>query len=180
MSRVTKVVGILFSLVLLVFCAGFVLPSQVHVEREITINAAPEEIFALVSDFHAWETWSPWAKLDPNAEMDISGLGLGQTMAWSSDNPQVGEGTQEITAIEAPHLLKTHLEFAGQGLADATFMLTPKNETTAVTWSLDTNMREGVSLLMQPINTYLGFMMDSMVGRDYETGLNNLKLEAET
>lgn len=180
MSFVTKAIGILVSLVLLVFGAGFILPSQVHIERNVTINAAPEEVFALVSDFHAWEAWSPWAKLDPNAEMNISGLGLGQTMAWSSDHPQVGKGTQEITAIEAPHLLKTHLVFAGQGLADATFVLTPAGEATAVTWSLDTNMREGVSVPMQPINTYLGFMMDSMVGQDYETGLHNLKIAAET
>lgn len=47
-------------------------------------------------------------------------------------------------------------------------------------WSLDSDMREGVPLLMQPISTYFGFLMDGMIGPDYETGLQNLKALAES
>ncbi|MGB3199628.1 MAG: SRPBCC family protein [Nodosilinea sp.] len=56
----------------------------------ILVDPPPEQVYALVSDFTAWDSWSPWAKLDPNAEMTISGTGLAQTMSWDSDNPQVG------------------------------------------------------------------------------------------
>ena len=111
--------------------------------------------------------------------MTVTGSGLGQKMIWASDDPEVGEGSQEITALEAPTFLKTHLEFNGQGIADASFELIPGDGVTEVVWSLDSDMREGVPVLAQPISTYFGFAMDSMVGKDYETGLQNLKAVVE-
>ncbi len=179
MSLLKTFVSVLFALVVLVIAGGYLLPSTVHVERDIVIDAPPEQVYALLSDFSAWEGWSPWAKLDPNAAMTISGSGLGQTMSWASDNPKVGQGTQTIVALEAPNALTTHLEFGDMGSADATFTLLPEDDQTHVVWSLDSNMREGVPLLAQPINTYFGFLMDSMVGNDYEVGLQNLKNLAE-
>ena len=175
MSLLKKIVGALLSLIIVLFGAGFLLPSNVHVERELIINASPADVFALVSDFKAWDAWSPWAKIDPAAEMTITGSGMGQTMTWASKDPQVGNGTQEIVEIESPRYLKTQLEFDGQGVANAAFNLTPENGATRINWSLDTDMREGTPVWMQPINTYLGFFMDSMVGKDYEQGLKNLK-----
>ena len=59
---------------------GFALPSHVHVERQTTIQATPDRVFARVGDFRQWEAWSPWANIDPDADMHISGSGLGQTM----------------------------------------------------------------------------------------------------
>ena len=55
----------------------------------------------------------------------------------------------------------------------------PENGATQIIWSLDTDMREGAPVWMQPLNTYLGFFMDAMVGKDYEQGLQNLKDVAE-
>jgi uncharacterized protein YndB with AHSA1/START domain len=179
MSLLKTFVGVLFALVVLVIAGGYLLPSTVHVERDILIDAPPEQVYSLISDFSAWEGWSPWAKLDPNAAMTISGSGLGQTMSWASENPQVGQGTQTIVALDAPNALTTHLEFGNMGSADATFTLLPEDDQTRVVWSLDSDMREGVPLREQPINTYFGFLMNSMVGSDYEVGLQNLKALAE-
>lgn len=175
-----KIAGGLITSLLLAFVIGFALPSQVHVERSLLISAPPTEIFPLVSDFNQWDTWSPWADMDPNAEMTISGSGVGQTMQWRSDDPQVGSGTQEVTGLEPPNQVTTHLDFGDQGVANATLKLTPKDDDTLVSWTLDTDMREGVPTLMQPISTYFGFFMDSMIGKDYEAGLSNLKSLAES
>lgn len=180
MSWLKKSVGAIAALIIFVIGTGFLLPSTVHVERDITIKASPETVYALVSNFKQWEGWSPWANLDPDAEMTITGSGLGQTMTWSSEDPQVGQGCQEIIDLEPPYFVKTHLEFEDQGSADAAFDLTPADEGTHVVWSLDSDMREGVPLLMQPISTYFGFLMDRMIGPDYETGLQNLKALAES
>jgi uncharacterized protein YndB with AHSA1/START domain len=178
-SLLKKIVGYGLGLIGFLVLGSFLLPSHVHVERDIVINAPPEAVYALVSDFQAWDAWSPWANLDPDAEMTITGTGIGQTMTWASENPQVGRGSQVIAAMDAPHTLTTHLDFGNMGLADATFTLTPEGEQTQVTWTLDTDMRAGVPLLQQPLNTYFGFLMDSMVGKDYETGLQNLKTVVE-
>lgn len=180
MPLIQKLAGAFLGVVILVIVAGFLLPSKVHVERSLLIDAPPEEIYALISDFGAWGDWSPWAELDPDASMQITGSGLGQKMVWSSQSPQVGSGTQEITGLDAPDYLETHLDFGANGEADAAFRLIPEGEKTQVIWSLDTDMREGVPLLKQPVNTYLGLLMDSMVGQDYETGLTNLKALVES
>jgi len=159
---------------------GFLLPSQVHVERKILINASPEQVFAQVSDFNAWNAWSPWAKLDPNATMNIVGSGLGQTMTWQSKDPKVGSGSQKITQIDSPRKLTTQIDFGEMGISDASFVLEPIDGKTLVTWSLDTDMREGKPLMKQPINTYIGLFMDSMLGKNYEAGLANLKAVVES
>lgn len=170
------VVGLIVVVVLL----GFVLPDRVHLEREATINAPQEEVYALISDFGAWDRWSPWAKIDPDAEYSFSGDGVGQRMEWKSDHPDVGSGAQEITAMDPPNSLTTFLDFGDMGQANAAFTLSPaEGGATKVVWSFDTNMREGVPVYMQPMSTYFGFMMEGMLGPQYEEGLANLKQAAE-
>lgn len=180
MSLVKKLVGGLLGVIVAAIALGFVLPSGVHVEREAVIDAQPETVFQYVSDFDRWEAWSPWAQKDPDAAMTVTGSGLGQTMVWHSENPEVGAGSQEIIELSDPDKVKTHLEFGDRGRADATFQLVPENGKTHVFWSLDTDMRDGVPVLQQPLSTYMGFLMDSMVGKDYEAGLANLKSVVES
>jgi hypothetical protein len=35
--------------------------------RAATISAPAAVVFSQVNDFHKWEAWSPWAKMDPAA-----------------------------------------------------------------------------------------------------------------
>lgn len=174
-----KVIGSVAAALVVLVGLGFVLPDKAHVEREILIDAPTAEVFALVSDFNQWSRWSPWADLDPNAAYEITGTGVGHRMSWTSEDPNVGSGVQTVTAIEAPSRLVTHLEFGDMGKADATFSLTPQDGATRVVWALDSKMRAGVPVWMQPVATYMGFFMDGMVGKDYEKGLARLKAAAE-
>jgi hypothetical protein len=59
-------------------------PSEYRVARSATIAAPAPEVFAQVNDFHKWEGWSPWAKLDPNAKTAFEGAsaGEGAVFAW--------------------------------------------------------------------------------------------------
>ncbi|MGF1460187.1 MAG: SRPBCC family protein [Leptolyngbyaceae cyanobacterium] len=180
MAFVKRIAGVLLAGVLVLIGVSYLLPSQVHIERAITIDAAPSAVFALISDFEAWSKWSPWAELDPDATLEISGSGMGQQIIWSSDSPQVGSGSQTIVQMDAPNYLQTHLDFGANGEADATFQLSPQGKQTQVIWMLDTDMRQSVPLVKQPLNAYLGLLMDAMVGQDYEAGLQNLKTLAES
>ncbi|WP_299415846.1 SRPBCC family protein [Acaryochloris sp. IP29b_bin.148] len=175
MSLFKRVMGGVLGLFVIVFLGGFILPSTVHVERSLAIHARPTDIYPLVSDLTQWSSWSPWAKMDPNMVLTVAGTDVGQTMHWQSEDPMVGTGTQEITALTSPSEVKTHLDFGTQGQAEAAFKLTPQDDDTLVVWSLDTDLRAGVPLLMQPLSTYFRFVIDSAVGQDYETGLANLK-----
>lgn len=175
-----NILGGVLAIIAIVIVLGFVLPDHVELERETVIDAPQEEVYALVSDFAAWNAWSPWAQIDPDAEYTLSGDGVGQTMSWESDHPEVGSGSQTITAMDPPNSVATALDFGEMGEADATFTLSPAGDgATKVVWSFETNMREGVPLHMKPMSTFFGFMMDGMLGPQYEEGLANLKRVAE-
>ncbi|MBY0423494.1 MAG: SRPBCC family protein [Parvularculaceae bacterium] len=169
-----------FAFAVIVVGLGFLLPDRVHVERSVMINAPREEVFARVADFRRWNEWSPWADLDPKTAYEISGSGLGSRMVWSSTNPKVGSGSQEIVGYEPPSVLKTKLDFGGNGGGEATMTLIDEHGATKVVWTLDTRMRAGVPVYMQPVGTYMGFFMDGMIGKDYEKGLAKLKAAAES
>jgi uncharacterized protein YndB with AHSA1/START domain len=175
-----KILGGIIGFIALVFALGFVLPDRAHLEREIIIEAPAEEVYALVSDFSAWEEWSPWAKMDPQAEYELTGAGVGQTMVWHSDHPNVGDGKQEIIALAEPGHVVTRLNFGPMGVADAAFTLTPiTGDRTKVVWSFDSNMREGTPTHLKPVLTYMGYVMGPMLGPVYDEGLQNLKQAAE-
>ena len=72
-------------------------PSKFEVERTATIAAPQADLFAQVNDFHKWDAWSPWARLDPDAKVTIEGAeaGEGAIMSWAG-NDKVGKGTSTI------------------------------------------------------------------------------------
>jgi hypothetical protein len=53
-------------------------PADFRVERTTNIAAAQADVFARVNDFHKWDAWSPWAKLDPDAKVTFEGPESGQ------------------------------------------------------------------------------------------------------
>ena len=67
---------VLLALVIIVLAfVGFVAlqPAEFRVTRSATVAAPPAAVFAQVNDFHNWQAWSPWAKLDPAAKSTFSG-----------------------------------------------------------------------------------------------------------
>ncbi len=48
-------------------------PAEFRITRSATISAPPAELFAQVNDFHKWDAWSPWAKLDPTMKQTYEG-----------------------------------------------------------------------------------------------------------
>lgn len=67
---------------LAVIVAGFMgvvamRPSEYRVARTATISAPAPAVFAQVNDFHKWEAWNPWAKLDPAMKQTYEGAPAG-------------------------------------------------------------------------------------------------------
>ena len=168
----------LAGLIVILIALGFVLPDNAHVERSIVVNAPPEKVYALVADLNEADKWQPWAAMDAGITQEITGSGVGQKQSWKSK--KLGDGSQEITSLNPPTHVDYALDFGAQGVATAAIQIEPADAgATKVVWSLDANMRKGVPIYMQPISTYMGFFMDGMIGKDYETGLANLKRVAE-
>jgi hypothetical protein len=161
--------------ILVVIAVTATRPDSFHIERSASISAPSERVHGLINDFHQWERWSPWEKLDPAMTKTYSGAdkGVGASYAWSG-NDEVGEGKQSITA-SAPEAIVLDLHFMRpiEARNTTTFRFQPEANGTRVTWSMDGR------------NNFVGkffslFMdMDKMVGPDFERGLSNLKSVAE-
>jgi Polyketide cyclase / dehydrase and lipid transport len=137
-------------------------PSEFKVVRSTTISAPAPAAFAQVNDFHKWEAWNPWGKLDPTMKQAYEGApaGTGAIYTWSGDN-EVGEGRMTITESR-PSATNT-----------AEFTFKPEGNQTAVRWSMTGNnnfMAKAVHLFMN---------MDKMVGGQFDKGLASMKSVVE-
>jgi hypothetical protein len=73
-----KKILLVLLLLILAFCVVVALrPADFRITRSITVAAPAAAIFPLVNDFHQWEAWSPWAKLDPKMSQDYGGSPAG-------------------------------------------------------------------------------------------------------
>jgi polyketide cyclase/dehydrase/lipid transport protein len=168
----------LLIVVLIVAVLGYAAtrPDALHVQRSATIKAPADRIFPLINDFHSWSAWSPYEKMDPGMKRTFSGPanGKGAVYEWEG-NSQVGQGRMEITDTSDPSRVTIKLDFIKpfEGHNTAEFALVPQGDSTTVTWSMDGQSPYVVKLMGVFIN------MDNMVGKDFETGLTNLKTVAE-
>jgi uncharacterized protein YndB with AHSA1/START domain len=151
-------------------------PDTFTMHRTTTIKAPPEKIMALVSDFHNWQAWSPWEKLDPKMQRTFSGpaSGKGAVYEWQG-NSDVGRGRMEVIDVAAPTSITIELAFKEpvETTNITQFVLTPQGENTTVTWNMNGPM-PFVSKIMSVFSS-----METLVGPDFEKGLAQLKAAAE-
>jgi uncharacterized protein YndB with AHSA1/START domain len=171
-----KIALALIALITLLLLFALTRPDSFSVERRLHMQAPPEKVFALVSDFHHWPAWSPWEKLDPSMTRTHSGAasGVGAVYAWKG-NDDVGAGRMEITAAQVPGQVDIKLDFLRPFESSNTtrFTLTPKDGGTEFVWTMQGPMPY-ISKLMSVFVS-----MDKMIGPDFEAGLKNLKAAAE-
>ena len=72
--------------------------------------------------------WSPWAEKSDDTEYRFEGpaQGVGSIMRWSSENPEVGNGSQEITASVPYSSLQIELNIDGMDSCQSSYTLEPK------------------------------------------------------
>ena len=175
MLTVLKWLFYLIAAIAIIIVGGsFLLPAQAVVTRSTEIAAPPDKVFAIVGDLRRFNEFSPWADLDPNIKYTFEGpeSGIGQKMNWTSDNADVGNGSQTITRYEPPNFLETQLDFGMRGRPVASFDLVPSTSGTKATWTFKSDL-EGIPA------KWFGLMFDRWIGADYEKGLAKLKAVAE-
>src|SRR4051794_35771156 len=152
-------------------------PPEFRVTRSITIDAPPSAVFPRVNNFHNWEDWSPWAKLDPAARSTFEGPAAGTGAVFhGAGNEKVGEGGMTTTESRPDELIRIRLEFLKPFAATntATFTFKPEGDGTAVTWTM-----EGKNgFLCKAFGLFVD--MDKMIGGDFEKGLAVMKSLVET
>ncbi|THJ23800.1 MAG: polyketide cyclase [Nitrospira sp. CG24D] len=151
-------------------------PDTFQVQRSTHIAAPPEKVFERIEDLHQWASWSPWEKRDPAMKKSYSGApqGAGAALDWDGNN-DVGTGRMEIVSTVPPSRVVIKLDFLKPFEAhnQAEFTLEGGDTATTVTWA----MHGPQPFMMKVMDLVMG--MDRMVGKDFETGLANLKQLAE-
>ncbi len=174
MVKIIALVVVVLLVALLVFAATK--PDTFRVQRSTSINAPPEKIIALINDYRSWGAWSPWEKKDPAMKRTYSGAasGKGAVYAWEG-NKDVGQGRMEITGTSSPSKVRIKLDFIKPFEAHniVEFTLQPGGDSTNVTWEMQGHTPYFAKII------HVFFDMDRMVGKDFETGLANLKSIAE-
>ncbi|MDE1153764.1 MAG: SRPBCC family protein [Micavibrio sp.] len=152
-------------------------PDDFRISRSATIAAPPAAVFAEVNDFHKWNAWSPWAKMDPACKNTFDGAdaGAGAIFAWAG-NSKVGEGRMTILESRAAELIRIRLEFFKPFKATnaAEFTFIPAADGTTVSWTMT-----GTNGFMGKL---IGTLMncDKMVGKQFAEGLAAIKTIVET
>jgi hypothetical protein len=159
--------------VLLAFAATQ--PDTFKVQRSASIKAPPDKLHGLINDMKVFNTWNPYNLKDPNIKGEYQGPQAGPGAAYHfAGNKDVGKGSIAITD-SSPSKVTMKLDmiepFEGHNVVE--FILVPRGDSTEVTWAM-----HGPSPYIGKVMG-LVFNMDSMIGRDFEAGLANLKAKAE-
>jgi Polyketide cyclase / dehydrase and lipid transport len=174
MFKIIALVVVVLLAALLIYAATK--PDTFRVQRSASINAPPEKIFSHINDFHSWGPWSPYEKKDPAMRRTYSGSanGRGAVYEWDGDKT-VGKGRIEITESSLPTKVTMALDMLTPFEAHniVVFTLDPKGDSTNVTWAMNGH----TPYIAKVVHVF--FDMDSMVGKDFETGLANLKTIVE-
>lgn len=165
---------------ILILAAGFIAmqPAAYTLSRSTQISAPPAEVYALINDFHRWEDWSPWAKLDPAMKTTYSGpaAGAGSVYHWESNKDDVGEGRMTILETVPAERVVINLEFIKPfaDTAHTEFRIRPDSGGSTVDWIMSGNHNFMTKAVMFAMGG-----MDKAVGPDFEKGLAQMKVAAE-
>ena len=144
---------------------------KINVSQSIIIKEKPKKIYAIISDFGQWQTWSPLLLAEPECNINTSKNGT--LYHWQGEI--VGEGKMRISEKSDKHdYLSAKLEFIKPWKSKSMiyFHLIEKSEGTELTWT----MKGGLPFFL----FWMKKSMEVFIGEDYRRGLGLLKDWIET
>ncbi len=158
------------------FVIGFLLPGQWAVEKGITINAPPENIYPFVANLkNGWPQWSEFDFQDPDIQYSYSGPEEGEGASRSWKSKKAGVGTQKIVKANPSTGVQFELVMEeGRFLLYGDITFTPQNNGTHVTW------KDHGDVGANPVMRYMMLFIEKITGPTLEKSLENLKTKVES
>ncbi|QDU79823.1 Bacterial transcription activator, effector binding domain [Polystyrenella longa] len=145
-----------------------------HVTRSIEIDASPEKVFGVVSDFNTWPKWSPWLIAEPEAKVTISSESnsVGSTYAWDGD--VTGAGELQWQKLDGPNYIESEIRFLRpmKSVSKVSFNIESVGSGSRIHWNMDGSLPWFLFWMVG--------MMNGWIGSDYDRGLKMLKEWIET
>ncbi len=164
---IAAIIGVLFIITLF-------LPSEMHVEQSITIDAPKPAVFKQVNDLKNWEKWSEWHLMDTTGIFDYSdpSSGQGAKMSWDSDDESLGSGSIEIIESKPYDYIKTRLSFYNEKFGNGEWTFNDIDGKTEVKWEMNGEL----GFLLK----WLKGTMENEVSKQFAEGLEKIKNLAES
>ena len=165
-------------LIVILLIVALFTKKEYGVIREVTINKPKSEVFEYVKLLKNQDNFSVWANRDPQMNKDYRGSDgtVGFVSSWDSKMKDVGKGEQEITKIADGERIDYELRFIEPfaSTSSAYMIFESVSDTqTKVKWGFTGKMK-------YPANLFLLTMdMEGMIGKDFQDGLNKLKMVLE-
>ncbi|GAB1148108.1 MAG: K(+)-transporting ATPase subunit F [Shewanella algae] len=178
--RFIKTLFILLALIMAVpLIAALFVKSDYQVTTNVVINRPVAEVYDYVKYLKNQDNFSVWAKMDPAMKRSYLGVDgtVGFVSAWKSDNPEVGQGEQEIVAMETNKRIDYELRFLTpfESTEPAYMLFEPyEGNRTNLSWSFKGHLDYPTNLM------FLFVDFETMIATDLLRGLSNLKLLLES
>lgn len=178
MRILKKILFTLITLISIVLIAGLFMEKKYTVEKEITINQPKDSVFNYIRYLKNQNEFGVWFKLDPKMKTYAKGIDgqVGAIHGWDSQNENVGAGEQEIKSIKEGERIDFELRFKRPMESTEKAFLSTKSLSptqTQVKWGFNGEFP-------YPMNILKPFMgVEEMIGKDLQTGLENLKILLE-
>lgn len=174
MKKFLIVIGILVVIVILL---GLFAPKTYQVERSIKIKASKEIVYEQISLLSNFQNWSPWQDLDSNMVTTFEGTdgASGAKSHWEG-NDEVGKGTMELKSLTPNEKVETIIYFLEpmEATCESNYIISESADSLNITWSFTGHNSFPWNIMGLFMN------MDNMLGKDFEKGLNKLKIKCET
>jgi len=161
--------------VLALIGTGYAMPGERNIVRTRTIAASPAKIHAELIDLETWPKWSAWSvERDPSATWTFSGTSGDIGHTWDWNGKQLGDGKLVLTRVDQNDGgIAYDLTFADTPPSVGAITLVEGEGGTLVTWT------NGLDIGNHPFMRLIGPFVESMVGNDFEIGLEGLAKAVE-
>ncbi|MES2850340.1 MAG: SRPBCC family protein [Bacteroidota bacterium] len=173
MRIVKKILIFLAVLGALILVVALFVKKDFASEKEVVVNKPKQDVFNYIKQLKNQNDYGVWAKKDPNIKQVFTGTDgtEGFVSSWEG-NSEVGKGSQTIKKITDGQRIDLDLHFIEPWDSHSPAWLTTEEVSptqTKVKWGMSGKMT-------YPFNIMCLFMnMNEMIGKDLQTGLDNMK-----
>jgi effector-binding domain-containing protein len=177
MKKVLKTLVIIIIVVIgLFFIIPLFMDTQYNLKRTVVVDADKETVKNYMGNFENFQDWSPWAEMDEEMEIEISGEAgtVGSSYEWEG-NEDVGEGVMTITEVTNDTVkIKLKFEEPFESESPTYYAFKDVDGKTEVTWYMEGEMSYPWNIMGLFVN------MEEAIGKDFEKGLGKLKSKVES
>jgi len=166
---------VIASIVAAIFLLAAFIKKEYRIERNVLVERPVADVYNYVKYLRNQENFSKWVMQDPTMQKEFRGVDgtVGAVYGWNGNN-KVGEGEQEIVGLEENKKVNIQIRFVRpfKNVAHTPFDLYSDSPgKTRIKWTM-------IGANKFPM-TLMNLFIDSLLGKDMQESLNNLKKNLE-